>query len=72
LIELNFKHLNGKESCVVVRGDGSIGIEKPWNGLKFWCTGPRGAYYDITDHPEAEDGRASVACVVIGKVIEAA
>lgn len=69
LVDLDVGPLSGREPCVVIRGDGTIGIETPRNSLKFWCTGRRGGYYDIFDNPESRDGRASVACVIVGKVI---
>lgn len=65
LVDLDVGRLKGKVPCVVVRTDGSIGIEKVWNGLKLPLLGSRSGYYD------APNG-ISWVCTIIGKLIEAA
>jgi len=69
LVSLAFGRIRGKVPCVVVRQDGSLGIEVAWNGLRSCNSGARGGYYDIYNHPESSNGVASIACVIVGTVI---
>lgn len=68
LIDTTIDRLVGRPLCLVVREDGSYGIERAWNGIKWW-TSRRHGYYDVKDHPESKDGHTSIPCTILGRVI---
>lgn len=68
LIDTTIGRLVGKPLCLVIREDGSYGIERAWNSIRWWHSRRHG-YYDVKDHPESKDGNASIPCTILGRVI---
>lgn len=68
LVDLDFDVLSGKEPCVVIRWDGSIGVEYARNTEKPDLMGARtGFYYVPPSRPSIIE--QSAGCTILGKVI---
>lgn len=69
LADLDFGILIGDVPCVVIRWDGSVGIEYPRNTTKPDSMGERTGFYYIAP-TKSYILEQSAACTILGRVIE--